>query len=142
MSRNHLVSFENPNKAQEQKIVMRFRRKAFLPVVCILFILMIFNLLQTNFFPSSQVNIDQLYIPSLNGSVLNFIFWHLLSFLLGQVPISFLIAHVVGMYRCDKVIKRIKSNCCIKCNYDLRMHNNQCPECGEFQTVLYKKLQY
>ena len=28
---------------------MRFRRKAFLPVVCILFILMIFNLLQTNF---------------------------------------------------------------------------------------------
>lgn len=52
--------------------------------------------------------------------------------------IAAIIAEVIGWWK----LRHIKKGLCIKCKYDLRMHDNQCPECGEFQTVLYKKLQY
>lgn len=60
----------------------------------------------------------------------------------GCLLISLILGSAIGETIARIKLRRIRKGLCINCKYDLRMHDNQCPECGEFQSVLYKKLQY
>lgn len=82
---------------------------------------------------------SSLFAPSM-------VYWMLLGDLaqitIGAYLIAWLLAAIIASIIAWWKLRNIQKGLCIKCKYDLRMHDNQCPECGEFQSVLYKKLQY
>jgi DNA-directed RNA polymerase subunit RPC12/RpoP len=79
------------------------------------------------------------------GYILNVPHWFYAAMVMQAGMTMFLgagIGYMVGQWRADRKLKRYQNGKCIKCGYDLRSSDNQCPECGSFQSVLLKKLQW
>ncbi len=147
------MSYESPTEAEKKAITKRYRKKwtfwLAMPHIAFQSIafhfvwhhqrLPMFELLSNTFGHHPIMRENGVFEPSV-------VYWMLLGdvsqITIGAYIIAWIIGAIIGEVLTWWRLRPIKKGLCIKCQYDLRVHDNQCPECGEFQSVLFKKLQY